>query len=250
LTLSLTAIDNQNNTGLTGTITGSDSGSVNTVYASVVNQGDDNLTWSPVGTRTSDGTLNLNVAPGYYFFYASGLVGGILTLSPPIIAVASIAVLSIQHQCELAIQAKIQTLQLIGLSTPPGHLLPQQVYRFDTVMSDQLLLEMQYPAIAVTPAHLPEAIDGRLTGKDDVGYPVQVLIIDRAAPYQQGLADTYKLWRQQIIRAIRFQRLVTVPQVMKVVPEPQAILDWQPSKLDYVYSAVVFRAVNRETRGV
>lgn len=250
MSLSITTSDNQNNSGMTCTVSGSDAASANNLYVSAVHQGNSPLVWTLAGSRTGDGTVNLPVAAGYYFMYCSAsLVGGAPALSPPIIGLASSAVLSNQTQVELAIQAKIQTLTLSGLATPPGNLPAGRVYRFDTPMSDELLPLVTVPCIIVTPAPAPETVEGLLTGKDDLGYAVAVIILDHCPPRQQGLADTYKLWRHQIMAALRFQRLNSVLQVMKVVPEPREVLAWQPPKYDYIFSAVIYRAVVRELRG-
>ncbi len=250
MTVAITTTDNADNSGMLATIIGSDSGSINSVYVSPVNEGNSPLAWVLVAMRTGDGTVNLPVAAGYWFCHvAASLVSGVPALSPPIIGAASLAVLCNQVEIELAIQARIQTLTLTGLATPPGDIPPGLVYRFDTPMSDDLLPIVQTPCVIVTPASLPETVDGRLTGKDDLGYPVQVLILANFAPRQQGIADTIKNWRHSIMASLRFQRLSTVPYVLKVVPEPQAVIQWKPPEFLFAYSAVVYRAVTREPRG-
>lgn len=250
MSLSIASTDNQNNTGLTVTVSGSDSGSTNTLYASPVFQGNNPLAWVSQGSRTGDGTIAASVATAYWFLYvAASLVSGVPALSPPIIGLASLAVQSMQTQVELAIQAKIQALTLNGLATPPGNIPASRVYRFDTPMSDDLLPMITVPCVIVSPPAAPEAIKNVVNTAEDIGFPVNVLILDHCAPRQQGQADTYKLWRQQISRAVRYQRLPGVPLVYTVSLEPKELLSWQPPKYEYVFSAMTFRAWVRDPRG-
>jgi hypothetical protein len=249
MSLALTITDNADATGGTATIIGSDVASLNTVYVSPVHRGNNNLAWRAVATLTGDGTVAVPVAPEYYFAYASGLVGGLLAFSPPIIFAANFAGASIQEQVEAAIAAKIQTLTLSGLSTPPGDLPPERVYRFPALTGSLIGTQIVLPAVVVTTGNASEVVEYSLLNTDMVSYPVDVWILDRAAPHYTVPYPTYSLWRQQIHRRLRFQRLAGFGQVLKVVPEPgEPILSWKPPEYEIIYSGIRFRATNREGR--
>ncbi len=252
MSLSLSITDNADGTGATATIAGADSATTATVYVSLVNQGNNPLAWVSAGSRSGNGTVSLPVLPSYYFAYCAGTVSAAAALTPPIIFLASYASESVQQQVEMAILAKIQTLTLTGLATPPGNLPSSRIMRFDTPMTDDLIpLVGTLPAIIVAPAgEAAETVKPVVNARDDIGWPVNVIILANFAPRQQGYADSIKRWREQIFRAVRFQRLPTVAEVYTVIPEPKAILTWKPPLYDYVFSALTFRAMGRDYRGV
>lgn len=252
MTLALSLSDNLNNTGMTATIVGSDASSNNSIYVSPLFQGRSPLSWSLAGSRIGDGTLNLPVAAAYYFAYcAASSVGGAAALSPPVIGLASIALLSMQDQVEQAIQAKIQALSLNAVEGPLGSIPASRVYYYDTAMTDEFLDLLQTPCVVVTPGYgVPETITGVVNARDDVGWPVDVWVIAQFQPRQQNFAPNVKRWREQILRALRFQPLLNVPEVQTVLPEPQAILMWRPPQYGYAWSGMRFRAVGRDYRGV
>lgn len=250
MSLILSTTDNQDDTGMEATVTGSDVGSANTIYYSQVSRGTNPLAWSVAGSLTGDGTVNLPLIAGYYYLYCAGTVSSAPALSPPIIGMASRAVLSMQTQVELAIQAKIQGLTLAPIAPPLPSIPASRVIRFDTPMTDLKLPLVQLPCVIVTPAMIPESVEPIVNARDDIGWPVQVLILALFGGQQQGMGDSIFRWREQIFRAVRYQRLETVPEVYTVRPEPQAVLNWQPPKYEYAFSAITFRAVGRDYRGV
>lgn len=249
MTLALTATDNQDGTGVAATVSGSDAGTPVTVYSSPVPQGFGTPVWTGRGSRAGDGSLTLALPPGYWWLYAAGTVSGAAAQTPPTVAVASLAADSVQNRCELAVVAKIQTLSLAGLSSPPGTLPPAQVRQIPTLESEAALLHQDYPAVLVWGPPFPETLVSQLTGMDDVGYPVAVAVVAPASAQDPSELATFKLWRQQILRALRYQRLPGVPEIINVLPEPQALLNWKPHDWPYVFSTVVFRCISRETRG-
>jgi hypothetical protein len=247
--LALTLSDNLNNSGITGQIAGSDSSSVNTVYVAPLSGSP--LVWTSIATRTGDGTVALPVPAGYYFAYVAGAVTGAAALSPPVLGNASIAQLSMQDQCELAIQAKIQTLALVSISPPLPAVPPSHVYRFDTPMSDELLPLVQTPCVIVCPANAAESIDAVVNARDDIGFRISVVVLAQVGNHrQQGLAVNLKRWRESCFRALRFQRLPNVSMVQTVIPEPQVILAWQPPDYGWCFSAITFRCIARDQRGI
>lgn len=251
MSLILSTSDNQDNTGMTATVIGSDAGSANTIYYSQVSRGTNPLIWSFAGSLTGNGTVNLPLIAGYYYLYCSGTVSSAPALSPPIIGLASIALLSMQTQVELAIQAKIQGLTLNPIAPPLPSIPASRVYRFETPMSDELLPLVQVPCVIVTPAQTPYTIEPIVNARDDVGYPVQALVLANFSPRQrEAMGDTVKRWDEQISRAVRYQRLDTVPEIYTVRPEPLPPLTWKPPEYQFVYAGTVFRAVGRDYRGV
>lgn len=256
MSLAITATDQQDGSGVLVTITGSDVSSTNTVYASQpFQQGVHPPSWYIFGTRTGDGTVTLPLGAGYYFLYCAGTVSSAAAISPPIEVFASLAVNAVQSQVELAIQAKIQALNLAGLSTPPGLLPASQVYRFGTLLPTMFGSAIQCPAIVVTPTPIGETMPHSLSGQDDIGYPVTVTIVDRTQPQNAAPISTYELWRQQIFRAIRNQRLNTASSVMTVqghmhTAKYGSVMTWLPKDYEYMVSILSFVAISREPRGL
>lgn len=249
MSLSLAILDNADSSGATATLAGADPGTTITVYTSPLatyTPGPTSPPWAVAGSRVGDGTLSLP-GLGYFFAYALGTVEGQLALAPPVQYLASANADSVLDRCLNAIQGKIQGLTLAGLDTPPGDLTAGQVYAKPAI--DLNKLQVDLPAVFVTPGG-SEAIEGMVSGLDDIGYPVAVTIVDRWSPTYTPPAPTYYKWREQIHRALRFQRLPGVIEVYTVKPEPRAIVEWKTLEFNTFYCGILFRCISREGRGV
>lgn len=256
MALTLAVTDLADGTGATATVAGADGDTSVTVYVSPVSTGTSPIVWTSAGSRTGDGTLTLGVEPAYYYAHALGTVSGAAAVSVPVIFLASRGTEAVYTLVKNGIQARIQGLTLTGLSRPPGDLPAERVYVFTkhdwrhfSAITEAL------PAVIISPPPKgAESTPGLLTGKDDIGYPVQVTLIDRATPLEAiARTPTYDLWRQQMFRALRNQRLDTAPTVITLAPEPGPIADWDNEAkpaLGIFQSSIVFRAISREPRGV
>src|SRR5262245_10565380 len=138
MALTVTITDNQNGTGATATIAGQDAGQTVTVFVSPFEVGTSPLAWTSAGSRVGNGTVSLPVQPAYYYAYALGVVSGVAAVSVPVYFLASIAPRAVLDRYLDAIQAKIQTLTLSGLTTPPGTLPASRVFRFDQLANEML----------------------------------------------------------------------------------------------------------------
>ncbi len=255
MSLSCVSVDNLDGTA-TVTIAGADPATTVNLFKAPLSDGFWPLVWTAAGSRTGNGTVAFGPY-GYWWLYAAGTVSSLAALSPPIVVLASRAALGVQETAEATIAAKIQSLcPLRGLSTPPGDLPADAVHRFPALSDDIFPLLTTLPCVLVTPAPAPEGQRPTVNNKDDIGYPVNVTLLDRFAPHETpppgGLSRpaTLTLWRQQIARAIRWQRLPGLPDMYTVEPEPQPILAWKPPAMDYCFSAITFRVWTREPRGV
>lgn len=109
------------------------------------------------------------------------------------------------------------------------------------------------PTVVVTCYLEAEQTYGGDLQADEIGYPVNVLII---APTLRDQDDTDQrrkefLWREEIEDAFLYQRLAGVPEIATCLPEPRAIAerndDTGPSEL--VRSSILLRFVGRKRRG-
>ncbi len=249
MSFALAVADAQNGTAV-ATVTGSDAGSSNVVYAAPVSQGPAPVFWRPVGTRTGDGTVTVTLDPALYYFYATGLVSAVQVAAPPLIQSLSLSPTAVQEQVEAAILARCQTLTLAaGTAGLPAALPASHMVRFPVLSEEILLLAPSLPCLLVTKPQVPESQPGKLNNRDDIGYPCLVTLLDNAGTTEQDRLPTYSLWRQQIFRAIRHQRLSGAPTVMTVEVEPQPIVSWKPPEWLKIFSSIQFRAISRESRG-
>src|SRR5262245_26808805 len=109
--LTLTVTDNENGTGATATIAGSDPAQTVTVFVSP-HSGGISPVWTLAGSRSGDGTLALPVNPAYWFGYALGTVGGAPAVSVPTVFLASRSGQALLDLILDGVQARIQTLSL------------------------------------------------------------------------------------------------------------------------------------------
>ena len=250
MALTVSFVDNQDGTA-TATIAGSDVSSANTVYTCAVSPPNVNTpAWASAGSRTGDGTLTVTAAAGYYYAYCAGTVSSAAALSVPTLFGISAAAQSVQEQVEAAIQARIQQLSLSGLSGGPGDLPSSRVYRLQAATPEALVAAVIYPCIVVATAQVPDTQQGILNNVDDIQYPVNILLLDRVGSAYQANAPTYRLWRQQIFRALRNQRLPNVSTVYTVRLDPEPVLEWEPRAYELMHSGWLARAVSREPRGL
>ena len=91
---------------------------------------------------------------------------------------------------------------------------------------------------------------GGLNDLDDVGYPFRVLIVDRNSENYQVPKGKYLLWRQQIARSLRNQRLTTVAESINTKVRYSNIADKRLPQYQYFVSALKVNCISREVRGL
>ena len=251
-TPTLAVADNADGTGVTATVAGSDAGSSNTVYAVTVAPGPAVPAWVSKGTRVGDGTVSVSLSPGYYFFYCLSTVAAGTAASAPLMAAATSSNQSVLDRVLGAVLAVVKTLSLPTItSIPPAAMAAANIVRFDH-FNENVLPLLQLPSIVVA-AGVSVQFPGLTTQKDDVGYPVWVVLVDRGAPQNLVPFPTWELWAERISRGLRNQPLVGVPEVGSVRPEPYAPFSWSGPEntkgYDTMFCAQPFRAVSREVRG-
>lgn len=256
MALTLSVVDRQDGTGATATIAGSDVGQLATVYTWPVAVGNSPPAWAAAGSRVGDGPLALPVAPAYYYAHVRGAVGGLVAVSPPIIFLASRSTDSVYDRILAGTHARVQGLALAmaGLSKAPHPAtLPAARVLAGEFIDPQLT--PAFPAVWITPPEQgSEQVREVVNGADDLGWPVVVSIVDRRDPREAGAIPTYRRWREQLSRALRFQRLPGVPEVYRAAIEPQAMARWvvqgEGSGGLYFTSTLQFRFWTRDPRGV
>jgi hypothetical protein len=241
----LAIVDNGDGSGATATIGGSEPGSHNVVYTQRFSGDLESASWQVAGTRSGDGQIELALSTGHYFALATSTQGGITVASSVAYFVVTDGVEALHSRCLAAAQARIRLLALAGVEN-------------DRVVVRKVPLGrnlggggLELPAIVLSPRRTDMPPTSGTNGADDVHYDVLVAIFDRdnQEPTFQLQLDRHLLWREQIARAFRNQRLAGVPEVINAAVEPaEGLLDdaW---KHELAVSALLVRFTSRETRG-
>ncbi len=145
---------------------------------------------------------------------------------------------SVHERCLSAIEDRLSDLVMVG--NPNANIYKYLVPRDETI---------SLPCIMLTLEGERETQPGTLTGTDDIGYPIGVSILDRNDQRDTTNRAKYLLWRQQISRALRHQRLAGVPEIFTVNVEPRAVVDPQLPHFAYFVTGLVARCMSREVRG-
>lgn len=247
MSLTLTWADAADGTGGTATIAGADAEAV-TVYAQVVDAtGLRSPTWVEVGTRSGDGTVSVTLTPAYYWARADGEVSGSPAISNLVYALASDHEDALASRCVDAVAARLAGLIMAAASDAASASSPNERVYKHALPNENL---MQYPCILLSHESTQETQEGMTTGKDDIGYPIRVRLIDRADAIQPARRKLWLMWRQQMFRGLRNQRLAGITEILTVKVEPGPVLDPQPPEYQIVVLSFVVRCLVRETRGV
>lgn len=151
---------------------------------------------------------------------------------------------SVGYRCLLAAQTVIQSLSLLGVG---GNVIVRKL-PLDRGLGAGRLNSL--PAVLLTPERESMNPAAGVTGLDDVVYGVRVTVI--AADNQESTLaanlDIYSLWREQIARAFRNQRLSGVPEVINAYVDPAEPLDFDAWQDNLYVAALLLRFVSREPR--
>lgn len=235
--LTITAIDNRNDTGAVATIAGA-VGTV-TVYAARWDGGFTATTWANVGTRSGNGTVALTLAAGYWWLYAvtadniSGTIGLEVTTGQEVI----------WYQLLLAVQDLIQALSLDGLL--PAEIIVQ---KFPINAKTSPPPAGLTKGIFITPGR--ETLTFRTNLKDDYGYPVQVTYFAVANRSLTSNISRAMKWRDKIWKANIFQYVGGIAGVFNCIPEPGPIFDTGAWAEQFDAGSLVLRFLSREARGI
>lgn len=240
----LSVSDNGDATGATATISGAAAQSDNTVYVQSFAGDLGGGGWASQGSITGNGNLALPLATGHYFAHVVSSLGELQAVS----AVSYFAVTdgqeSIHTRCLNAVQARIRLLALDGLAS-------QRVVIEKVPAGRNLTAGVGLPAVILSPHRAAMPAAAGTNSLDDVHYDVLVAIFDRdnQEPTLEANLDRHLLWRQQIARAFRNQRLAGVPEVINSEVEPAEGLLEEAWKRELMTSAVLLRFTSREMRG-
>lgn len=149
----------------------------------------------------------------------------------------------IHERCRDEIAAVITALGLTAAS-PPGE--PEVVTQF---LADVHGLPENLPVILVSIDGLSEEeLDGTFES-EEVGYPVLVAILDRAAKGESALHAVYLQWRKQIMSRLRsLTELAGADEVFDVRVTGRVALDPAGPMYQLIQSACVATCVANEAR--
>lgn len=233
-TLSIT--DSENGGGVTATLAGGNDAADNLVkYVRNVNELGA-LSWSNLGFRTGPGNVTGTLTKGYYLWHCISTLGAESVISNLVYQNLS-GDDAVHQQCLDAIEAVVDALALTGINGVEQQKTP-----------DEMRIRCDMPAVIITPYGRPETMQGGTNQQDDLGYPVYIVFMMRDPDDQSTQARTL-LWRQQVSRAIRNQRLAGVSEVHHCVIEPDPVLTMNPADYSLIASAMLVRCVARELRG-
>lgn len=242
----LTVVDHADNTGATATVVGAAPGTTNIVFVQGFGGDLGAGAWDAAGTLIGGGALDLSLPSGHYFAYVASSLGGVTAISSVVYFVVSDGLESLHARCLTAVQARIRSLTLSGL--PSDNVVVRKL-PVDRNLAASGAIGL--PAIVLSPRRAEMPPTTGTNSRDDVHYDVLVAIFDRdnQEPTLQLNLDRHLLWREQIARAFRNQRLTGVAEVINAQVEPaEGLLDdaW---KHELMASALLLRFTSRETRG-
>ncbi len=243
---SLSVADHGDDTGTTATISLSEPDAENTVYLQQFS-GDGSIgPWQMAGTRTGDGDVELSVPAGHYFAYVASAGDTLTMVSGVVYFVVTDGALALHARCLDAVQARIRALALPDLDD--ARVIVQKFPTDRNLVGDE---GVGLPAVVVSPrrAAMPPTVG--TNGFDDVHYDVLVTIFDRDNQEPTLVADLDRqlLWREQIARAFRNQRLTGVPEIINAEVDPVEELSKDGWKHQLMISNLLLRFTSRESRG-
>ncbi|HEX3725834.1 MAG TPA: hypothetical protein VHV08_06310 [Pirellulales bacterium] len=243
----LAVSDHGDNTGATATISAAALASTNIINVQSFRGDVGTGPWQMAGTVIGNGTTSLALAAGHYFAYAASSVDQNTAVSSVVYFVVSDGLEALHSRCLTAVQARIGSLALPGLPSENivVHKLPLE-RRLGPTSTSAL------PAVIISPRRTAMPPAGGTNNLDDVDYDVLVAILDRdnREPTLAANLDRHLLWRQQIARAFRNQRLSGVAEVINAAVEPAEGLLEEAWKRELMVSALLLRFTSRETRGM
>ena len=233
-------------TGVTATVTTADATATVRLDYQKVDAGFTGTAWVQGNSRTGNGTINQSLAAGIYWFRLIATLAGESTVSNLVLSKVSDGADAVHEQCLDAFHAGIVTL--IAAGSLPGIVSSDRAYN----LAELDLEAMDLPGIAVC-ISLPRQVPGETIGKgtnrrDDIGYPVYVVLLDRFGGDYVAARPDYLRVREVLFRYFRFQGLGTTA-VHMVRCEPGPVLAIQQDDFELMGSVLLFRPEVRDVRG-
>jgi hypothetical protein len=242
----LAVADQGDGTGATATVSGSTAGTTNTIYTSSFSGATGSGSWTNSGNRVGNGTVDLSLSVGHYFAYCDSTNGSLSEVSGPVYFVVTSTTQSIYYQILAGVQSRLQAISLADI--PNGQIglckLPLILH------TKQQSIDMPCVLVAPTRDVMPGG-DG-VTTLDDVTYGVHVVAVDtdnRSTSIDTDMKK-YLLWREQIARAFRSQRLSGVDEVVTCTCEPMDVTDLPKWIAEYQSCGFILKFTSREPRGL
>ncbi len=239
----LSMVDHADGSGATATITSVEPLANTLLYLRAFSGELGTGDWTAAGSFDPTGELSLVLVPGHYLAYAVSSASGVQTVSDVVYFTVTDGLESIHSRCLAAVQARIRLLALEGVA-------PQRVI-IEKVPVARNLAPENLPTIIVAPKRAAMPAEAGTNGLDDVHYDVLVALVDRdnQQPTDVAQLDRQLLWRQQIARAFRNQRLPGVPEVINSAVEPDDGPHEHGWKHELFNTAIRLRFTSREPRG-
>jgi hypothetical protein len=248
-TPALAVVDNGDGT-VTATVSGSTSGSTNTLYYQTQTGAFGGGTWTAAAGRSGDGTIAATVPPGFYWWYVGSAIAPDLTVSNMVYQNVASQTDPVHLQCLSAVQAVVQSLSLAGVAASSVVI---KKLAADRILGSLKAGTLGVPLPAVVLVAETERQDAALGNNalDDIVYPVRAILVlvDNQEPTLAAGLPTVLEWRQKLNRAFRQQRLAGAATIIDTVVEPDAIADPQGWAAGFYVSAISFRFTSREPRG-
>jgi hypothetical protein len=240
----LSILDHGDGSGATATVGSADPAATTVVHVRGFAGDLGDGAWNAVGTVSGSGDLELDLPAGHYFAYAVSSIGSAQVASRVVYFTISDGLESIHTRCLNAVQARIRLLGLEGITNA-------QIVIEKVPAGRNLAAGAGLPAIVLSPQRTAMPTAAGTNGADDVHYDILVAIFDRdnQEPTLELNLDRHLLWRQQIAKAFRNQRLPGVPEVITSEVEPAEGLIDEAWKRELMVSALRLRFTSRETRG-
>ena len=247
--ITATYTDQQDGTGVTLTIAGSQVTDTHVAYTQSFSGGLGLAgTWTNSGSRTGNGTIDLSLTDGHYFGYVlTSIVDPEVTMALTGVEyfVSSDGTDSVHYRCLDAVRSRILLCNLEDLADasvvirqlPSDRGFDDGTYDLPGIVISQIGVENQNPA---------EGTNIR----DDVQYPVTITILAGSNQDLVTNQEKYLKWREQINRALRNQRLTGVDEVYRVTVTPGPITSPNAHWNNYYHSQLIVRCVSREVRGL
>lgn len=237
--ISATVVDNEDGTA-TVTLSGSETGAENEVYVRRWGLSLLSSAWSLAGSRTGDGDVEIDVAPGLYWLYVLSAANGSSAATSPFGFRATDGEDALHYQCAEAVVDSILALSL------------SDDYTEDTVRAMELpwsaFREIGAKGIIVTP--IREELESENNQEDDIAYRVQVSFLESS---QQNLVldKAPLLVRERVVRAFSEIKLpgdIPGHYFVEVVPGPVVVPEAVTA--EYRVGAIMLHCHCRVDRGV
>lgn len=221
--------------GVTATVAGS-GGAANSIR---VSHGDPAVPdvsrgWVEKATLTGDGTATIPLRPGVYWAY---LLTDAPEVTDPVYFRVTDGLGSVPERCFAAVRDRVRALAL-----PCTERVYDQTFTDDPAVT--------YPLTIVTRTGDRQSNPATLSGRDDWGHPVRVILRDKVIRFDQTARAAFDGWRQAVVRAFHNHRLPGVPESVVCRVEFGALIEPQPGTGGKLVSEFTVRCVTREPRGL